>query len=190
MHGLELLSVPKVERRESICYPSVDELSSWPGSPIRMRSHKSSLIAFAFAAAALFALVAPAADNALRADDGAEPYKVRSDAPSVTVNADGTATVTFEVTGEYHWNREYPAKLTVGTPPKVVSLGKTVFKQLSGDFEVDGQGDSKTARVKVPFKGVASGNDKAPVQAKFSVCNDKVCLIKSADLNLDFVVSQ
>lgn len=147
-----------------------------------MRWNKATLITW-IAAAALLA-VGPAF-----AAESDEPYQVEGAAPSVAVSADGTATITFKVSGDYHWNREYPAKVTIGKSPKVVSLDKKVFKQLAGDFEVEGEGDARIARVKVPFKGVAGGIEETEVETKFSICNEKLCLIKKAALMLSFVVT-
>ncbi len=121
-----------------------------------------------------------------QAADPAEPYSIETQAPSVTVAADGTASVTFKVSGDFKWNRDYPAKITVDGSPRVVTLDKTVYKQLDGDFAIGAQ--DKEARVTIPFKGAASGNEKTALEAKFSICNASLCQIKKVALALEFTV--
>lgn len=122
-----------------------------------------------------------------QAADPAENYSIETQAPSVTVAADGTATVTFKVSGEFKWNRDYPARITVDGSPRVVTLDKKVYKQLDGDFAIGAQ--DKEAQVRIPFKGAASGTEKAALEAKFSVCNASLCQIKKVALALEFRVN-
>ncbi len=136
--------------------------------------------------AALFLSAAPAlaGDRA----PGADNYSVSLTAEPLTVGADGVALLTFKVTGGFHWNKEYPAKATLAegsataTP---VAATKREFKQLKGDFDVS----EHLATVKIPLTGKVAGKDTLRVDTRFSICTERMCLIKKASVDVALVVA-
>lgn len=122
-----------------------------------------------FALASLF-IAAPA----LAAD--ADEFELALSAPELKVGADGQLGVKIVVKGGYHWNEEYPAKL-VFTTPTGVTLPKAELAQLKGDFKA---ATPQLVDVKVPATAAAAAAGEVTVEARFSICNDKVCLMKKA----------
>ncbi|PIE17949.1 MAG: hypothetical protein CSA66_05230 [Proteobacteria bacterium] len=125
------------------------------------------------------------------ADRGAsvnENYSVAMVAAPMKAGATGAAVVTFKVDGGFHWNRDYPAKVTVadGSPSgAAVKVGKRELKQLKGDFQATEDG----ATVKIPLSAVAAGQDTLRVDSRFSICNERMCLIKKASVDVEVVVT-
>jgi|GEM_PF-1877018 len=120
------------------------------------------------------------------ASDAPTEYTIEATAAPVKVGSEGFAVVTIKIRGEYHWNKEYPAKATVANSGfSAIDVKKTEFKQTSGDFEAE----ETVATVKIPVTGKATGKETLKVDTRFSVCSDKVCLIKKASADVTVVVA-
>lgn len=131
------------------------------------------------AAAGLVAALTIAVTGASATTERPDDYTIDVEPATVAVGAEGAAVVRVTALPPYHWNKEYPARVTVedGEHPSV-TIGKREFKQLSGDFEV--ADDESAATVRIPVTGKAPGSETLTLDVRFSVCNDKVCLIKRA----------
>ena len=107
-------------------------------------------------------------------------FKLTVQAPTIKSGVKGVASIVFEVIGGYKWNKQYPARVIIEGSPKIVSLTKKAFHQLTGDFE----SSEKKASVKVPMTARAVGEEAIDAQAKFSVCDDATCLIEKASVKI------
>ncbi len=116
----------------------------------------------------------------------ADNFTVEAKPASAAVGADGKAVFTIKVAEGYKWNKDYPAKVTVAGAPDNITLKKTTFSQMKGDFETT----KEIANVAIPFVGKTAGKNTVKVAAKFSICNDKVCLIKKAETEVALNVTE
>lgn len=98
--------------------------------------------------------------------------------------ATGSAKITFTPAKGFKWNLEYPAKLEFEAPADKVTLTKTKFNQLKGDFKAS----EKEASVAVPVTGKGAGQAELKGKVKVSVCNDTTCLIEKADVVVQVTV--
>ncbi len=113
-------------------------------------------------------LVAPAA-TAAPSKDG---FRLETAVDAAT----NKVRVAIAVDPEYHWNTEYPAKIEVkGDLPAGLVVPKRLFKAKDGDIVATGQ----RATVEIPFQR-GRGSGEVALEAKFSICNDRVCLMKTA----------
>jgi len=151
-----------------------------------------SLIPRTAALLAALALAGPAAASSSApeagpsAEDAATEYTIAVSAAPIKVGAEGVATVQIKTAGGYHWNKEYPAKASIaGAALSTVTAKKLEFKQLAGDFEAE----ETVAMVKIPLTGKAAGQETMSVETRFSVCSDKVCLIKKATVEIPLSVT-
>jgi len=113
-------------------------------------------------------------------------FKVAAAPATVTIGADGAAVITIEALGPFHWNKEYPATATVAEGnPRTVDVRKREFRQLAGDFEVG----ETSATVRIPLVGKAEGEESLRVDARFSVCTEHVCLIRTASVDVAMTVA-
>lgn len=101
--------------------------------------------------------------------DGKDPYVVR---PTLAKSSDGTghATVAVQVARGWHWNAEYPFKLTV-QEQQGTTLAKTAFTP--ADVKVASDGTSATVDLG-PTGSLADGARMKGV-INFGVCEAKVC---------------
>lgn len=150
-----------------------------PPAPTTSRAHAPLGLGILLAAAGIVAALTIAVTGASATTDTADDYAIEVEAVTVKVGADGAALVRVNALPPYHWNKEYPARVTIedGDHPSV-TVDKREFKQLSGDFEI--ADDESWASVRIPVTGKAPGIDTLALDVRFSVCNDKVCLIKRA----------
>ena len=129
--------------------------------------------------------VAPA-DNAEAPAKAAEgdkkpkkTYEIKVGKAAMKSGAEAKADVAVLAAKGYKWNKEYPAKLTL-KPGTKAKLAKTEFKQLAGDFKLDGD----NASVAVALTGDKPGEETVKGELKFSVCNEKTCLIEKAEVQI------
>lgn len=107
-------------------------------------------------------------------------YAVATPKSEARAGAAGKSKITVTPAKGYKWNKDYPAKLTLDAP-KRVKLAKAEYKQLAGDFST---GD-KDAGVEVAYTAAAEAcEDTITGKLKFSVCNDKTCLIEEAAVRI------
>ncbi|MCB9736308.1 MAG: hypothetical protein H6745_27310 [Deltaproteobacteria bacterium] len=126
----------------------------------------------------------PTADEGKPA--GAE-FSIKATPVKLTIDKAGNAVITIAASPGFHWNKDYPAQAVVdGADPKTVKVAKREFKQLSGDFEAT----ETTATVKIPVVGKAAGEEQLTVNARFSVCNESMCLIKKASVEVPLAVAK
>ncbi|MCC6620444.1 MAG: hypothetical protein IT385_04275 [Deltaproteobacteria bacterium] len=125
--------------------------------------------------AAAFALLVAAASSSARAED--KDYALTVSAQPLTVGAPGAIVVKLDVKGGYKWNADYPAKIEITGAPAPLTLPKATLSQLAGDFKAE----TPTALVvQIPATAKAALDAPVTVSTKFSVCNDRVCLMKKA----------
>ncbi len=134
----------------------------------------------AAAAAKVEPATAPAAAAPADKKDKGPTYAVATPKSEAQAGQAGKGTVTVTPAKGYKWNKDYPAKLTLDAPKKV-KLAKTEYKQLAGDFKMG----EKDAGVEVAYTAAAeAGEDAITGKLKFSVCNDKTCLIEEAAVRI------
>jgi hypothetical protein len=119
------------------------------------------------------------------AAEEAASFSVAVTVPSLAAGKSGDAVVSVTPAKGYHWNLEYPAKLTFEGEPTKVSLSKKQFSQMGGDFKAS----ESSAAVSVALSAKGAGSETVKGELKFSVCNDTTCLIKSAPVALAVVVA-
>jgi len=101
--------------------------------------------------------------------DGKDPYVVTA---TLSKASDGTghATVAVQVAKGWHWNAEYPFKLTV-QEQQGTALAKTAFTP--ADVKVAGDGTSATVDLGTTGSLVEGARMKGVIN--FGVCEAKVC---------------
>ena len=122
------------------------------------------------------------ADKAVKA---AARFAIPKGAVSTAVGKDTTTQVLIKVTKGWKWNEKYPAKLEFKNVPEGLSLAKTKYSQLKGDFKFSKQ----EASVAVKVAGVRAGPAVLAGKIKFSVCSDTVCVIESAPITVAVTVA-
>jgi hypothetical protein len=104
---------------------------------------------------------------------------VKATAAPLKVGTDGAVDVVVDVIEGYHWNSEFPAKVEVGAATgraaSSLKVTKRTFAQLDGDF----QSTERQAKVRIPLQLAAAGDAALPLEVKFSICNDRMCLRKT-----------
>lgn len=136
-------------------------------------------------AAAASASAAPAAKPAAARVTG-QNFVVDVAAAPCAVGQSCTMTVRLAAQGDYHINKEYPYKLTMGDAPGVTMLGKSspnVFAK-PADFREEGE---KAATMTVAFKPTAApagGKVTLAGTYKMSVCSDANCQIEQTAISL------
>jgi len=126
--------------------------------------------------AALVAFVALARSTPIaHATDKDFTFVVSADPMKVGVR--GAIVVKLDVLGGYHWNSDYPAKIEIVGAPDPLGLTKATLSQLAGDFKAQ---TPTAVLVSVPAEPKSAIDAPITVQTSFSVCNDRVCLMKKA----------
>ena len=116
----------------------------------------------------------------------ASTFTASSSVTTLTKGSDGKATVTIVPAKGYKWNLQYPAKLTFAADGAHVALTKKEFKQLAKEFDAS----EKKASIHIPMKGTSTGKEIVKGTAKFSVCNERTCLIETAEVKLSVEVNE
>lgn len=110
---------------------------------------------------------------------GPSEATVTATAAPLKVGTDGGVDVVVDVVEGYHWNSEFPAKVEVGAATgraaSSLKVTKRTFAQLDGDF----QSTERQAKVRIPLQLAAAGDAALPLEVKFSICNDRMCLRKT-----------
>jgi hypothetical protein len=106
----------------------------------------------------------------------AEPADHTMEVTSNLTKDGGTLNVVVTPQGRWHWNKDYPAKLSFEAPQGVV-VAKPMLTQQAGDFTLD----AKAAKGAAPFTGKLQVPAVVKVTGKFGLCDDKVCIIKKVD---------
>ncbi len=101
-----------------------------------------------------------------------EGYVVSSSAESLSVGKKGFITVEIKAGEGYKVNDQYPHKIKFKSIPDGLSVPKMVKKK-DGAFE-----GKKVFRFKVAVTAAKAGDFKVSGKLKFSVCNDKSCIIQ------------
>jgi len=117
------------------------------------------------------------------AAQAADPeYSVTVNAPALKLGQAGALEVAFVPQGAWHWNTEYPARLTL-TPPAGIVVTKATLMQKDNDFA------AKNGRPVGSFEVKATSAVKAEgrIVGKVGFCDDKVCVTKKIDLPVQLV---
>jgi hypothetical protein len=106
-------------------------------------------------------------------------YDARITAPSAKVNAKAVAKIKVESKGEYHVNKEFPAKLILEAPAGV-TLEKA--KQTKSDVV---KLDEKSLQFDVAFTAAEKGKKEIKGELKFAVCRgESECLPQSKKISI------
>lgn len=129
------------------------------------------------AALSFLGLTACMAASAPPAAAGEQEYVLSATAPELKVGVASAITIKVDVKPGFHWNTEYPAKFELVGAPKGLEIPKPVLAQLSGDFAAKGPNE---VAINVPATARSATSGEITVHANFSVCNERVCLMKTA----------
>lgn len=120
---------------------------------------------------ALFPLSALADNEAF--DGGDHDWEVMVE--QLEGQEEGTLTLELKPKAPLAWNEEYPSRLTLESKAPL-HLEKTQFQGLKKEISVkDGR-----ALLKTKWKA-KSGSYPLELKGKFSICDDRRCLMKTAD---------
>ena len=107
-----------------------------------------------------------------------EGFEVTVDADSLSVGKKGFINVVIKAKAGFKVNQDYPHKIKFKNVPDGVKVPTTVKKK-------DGAFEGKSAfRFKVPVTASKAGKFKVGGKLKFSVCNDKSCIIKKKNIKV------
>ncbi len=134
----------------------------------------TKMFQFVVAAMVLLFAMTAAADDLYRAELKGE----------YAVGQDGRVELVIHPAKGWKWNKDYPAKLTLGDGVRIASFTKTVFKKTKGEIT----GDDANGKVAIPGKGVTAGTAPLAAKLSFSVCNKETCKLLKEDLKLTLTV--
>jgi hypothetical protein len=100
-------------------------------------------------------------------------YAIAWDAGTVKIGQDGTLTLAITAGKGYKWNKQFPASFKITPSGEAAKIASTDFRKDA--FKSDGK---KTA-LKVQVKGAAAGQTMLEGKARFSVCNEESCIVKT-----------
>ncbi|MFT7582503.1 MAG: hypothetical protein ACI9MR_004185 [Myxococcota bacterium] len=104
----------------------------------------------------------------------AEAFAITTTTDAVdSAGTPGAITVTIKAVGDHKFNTEYPTKLTFDAAPDGLTLPKSKLTKADGTLA-----DKKTFAFTSAVSGKTPGEYQVKGTVKFSVCNDKVCLLK------------
>jgi hypothetical protein len=153
---------------------------------LRLATLLAATCCLTFLGAAAVAGSSPAVSDPEAAKDTPKEFSIEVKAVELHSGAKASATLSIIAAKGFKWNKEYPAKVTFEGQPKYVSLAKVQFKQMGGDFKTS----EKRADVSVAMTGKSAGQEILKAKAKFSVCNDTVCVIREASFNVSVHVTR
>ena len=137
------------------------------------------------------ASVALIACNAVDAN-GEEPkkagkvaaFELTIESSPVKTGKDGAFAVVITPSKGYKWNKDFPASFKVNSADSpVATLAKKEFTRDA--FKTKG----KRTALSVPFRGGDVGSSKVAGKARFSVCNEKTCLLLNEDVQVELTVN-
>ena len=85
---------------------------------------------------------------------------------------------------KYHWNKEYPAKLTLANGTKL-TLKQTSFSKTKGEIVPSGEKDGK---VEITCTGKVAGKEVLKGQLKFSMCSAETCKLVKEEVQVEVTV--
>ena len=97
-----------------------------------------------------------------------KPFSVQADAASVTVGADGKASLSIKPGAGFKVNEEYPWKATFADAKGVELTNKEFAKDT---WKLSPKG----ADLEIPLKASEAGEHTLTAKLNFSVCNDEKC---------------
>ena len=117
---------------------------------------------------------------------GAKKFTLTTKAPdALKSGASADALVSVTPGKGWKWNKDYPASLSFPGAPTQVTLKKTSYKQLAGDFNAT----EKKADIKVGLTGKTAGKETLKGELKFSVCDATTCIIEKTDVAINLEVA-
>lgn len=137
-----------------------------------------------FRAALLISLTTVIALTPLAAHADEAEYSVTVKAPEFRRGQAGKLELTFAPKGGWHWNAEYPARLTL-TAPEGLAVAKATLSQKDKDFTPIKDGQQVAG-----FEVKATGEVKAEARivGKVGFCDEKMCITKKIDLPVRLTV--
>lgn len=150
-----------------------------------MSSNRLRMSALSLSAASLIVVgLVALSPRAGLADAAVDGFTLRATGESA--QRGGVVKVAIDVGPEYKWNKDYPAKIEVlGDLPAGVAFDKRLLKASEGGITAT----EKQASAAIPWTGEASAGAKVTLQARFSICNDRVCLMKAAKVEVPLASS-
>jgi hypothetical protein len=127
----------------------------------------------------------------LTTDIALTPLAARADEPEYAVTVKtapiargqtGTLEVAFVAKGPWHWNADFPAKLTL-TAPEGLAVTKATLLQKDKDFATK---DGKQV-AGFELKAASAVTAEGRIVGKVGFCDDKVCITKKIDLPVQLV---
>ena len=103
-------------------------------------------------------------------------YTLTVEAPAPKVGQPGAVRLVIKPQAGWHWNAEYPAKLSLAAPDAVTVVNPEL-KQADGDFKVDAGNTVATFTVTAKKAGAID----ARISGKFGVCDDRSCVTVKVD---------
>ena len=107
-----------------------------------------------------------------------DQYVIQVTPPELRVGAPGELRVTIEGKAGFHFNRDFPTKLELGTAPEGLEFAKPVLKRADGSLDEAG----KIFTFKAPMTAKRAGAFALEPTLKFSVCNDDKCVVQRQTL--------
>ena len=100
------------------------------------------------------------------------------------VGEEGIAKIAVKPSGDFKWNKKFPAHLEIQTPE--FTIATPIKEKLNhDDLTINGS----DAVVCIPFKGETEGRVQIETHLSFSVCSSKECLIfRNQKVMLTFIV--
>lgn len=103
----------------------------------------------------------------------AKPAKVK-------VGTKAPLEIVFAPKSPWHWNKDYPAKLTLVASG--VTITQPELKQSSDVPTLFKVADSGSVNTAFELRASQAGVTKGTVSGKIGLCNDKVCIVKKVEL--------
>jgi hypothetical protein len=107
-----------------------------------------------------------------------DQYLIQITPPELRVGAPGALVVTIEGKAGFHFNRDFPTKLELGTAPEGLDFPKPVLKRADGTLDEAG----KIFTLKAPMTAKRAGEFALEPTLKFSVCSEDKCVVQRQTL--------
>jgi hypothetical protein len=107
-----------------------------------------------------------------------DQYLIEIEPPELRVGTPGALRVSIEGKAGFHFNRDFPTKLELGTAPDGLDFPKPVLKRADGALDEAG----KTFTFKAPMTAKRAGEFALETTLKFSVCNEDKCVVQRQTL--------
>jgi len=105
-------------------------------------------------------------------------FAVAAKATTLRVGQKGPLEIVFAPKSPWHWNKDYPAKLTLVAEGLAVTQSELKQASDNENFKVSDSGVNAAFELSAGQAGVTNGM----VSGKIGLCDDKVCIVKKVEL--------